>query len=114
VDELEDTIPEEHRKSNFYDARFGDEDWRVPTDDPAWIAHFEESCAAHEAGNDAAIAPVSTENLTRAGAVGLLRYALELEATDSRCWPDGLVDDNNKRRSWHFFLMEKVAGALEA
>jgi hypothetical protein len=112
-DELEATILLERRKSSFHDAMFGDEDWRVSTDDPAWIAHIEESCSAHEAEIDAAISLVSSKNLTRAGATALLQYASELEAKDSNCWPDELFDDDGKRRSWYFFLMKQVASAFE-
>ena len=28
------------------------------------------------------------------------------------CWPDELVDENDKSRSWHYFLMENLAVAL--
>lgn len=112
-DELEATIPQERRKSSFHDAMFAEEDWRVATDDPAWIAHIEESCSAYEAEIDAAIALVSTEDLTRAGATALLQYASDLEAKDRKCWPDELFDDDGKRRSWHFFLMKQVVSALE-
>jgi len=108
------TIPKECRKPSFHDAMFGDEEWRVPTDAPAWIAHIEEGCAAYKEEIDASIALVSSENLSRAGALALLQYAMEVEAKDSECWPDELYDDNGKRRTWHFFLMEKIAGALDA
>jgi hypothetical protein len=111
-DKLEAAIPADRRKSTCYDAQFGQEEWRVPTDDPAWIAHIEESCAAHEAETNAAIELVSTKSLTRAGSVALLRYVLELEAKDRTCWPDDLVADNGKRRSWHFFLMQQIVGVL--
>jgi hypothetical protein len=45
--------------------------WRVSTDDPAWIAHIDESFSAHEAEVEAAIALVSSKNLTRTGAAAL-------------------------------------------
>ena len=74
----------------------------------------EKEAAEGEAETDAAIALVSTENLSRDGALALLRYAKEMEAKDSGCWPDELYDDNDKRRTWHFFLMEQIAEALSS
>jgi hypothetical protein len=97
----------------FLGRLFREFDWRIPTDDPAWIAHIEESCSAREAETEAAIALVSSENLTLAGATALLQYASDLEAKDSKCWPDDLIDDDGNRRSWHFFLMKQVASALK-
>lgn len=71
--------------------------------------------AANDAEDEAACAMVSTENLTPQGALALMKYALALEAEEPECWPRDLVDeDSSKSRSFHYFLLEQVAGALAA
>jgi hypothetical protein len=109
-DELEAAILPERRLSAFYNARFGDADWRVETDDPAWIAHIEESCRAGDEEDAAAAALISVEDLSPAGAIALLNYALYHEER-GESWPN-LEDESGKLRSWHFFLLELLAGAL--
>ena len=110
--ELEELLPIERRQSCIAPEPHGM--LIVASDDPRWIRNTGNFQHLNDAETDAAIALVSSEKLTRAGALALLRYALELEANDSRCWPDELCDDDGKRRTWHFFLMEQIAGALDA
>jgi hypothetical protein len=113
-DEVEEAVPQERRASCLVDALFGQPDWQVPGDDPRWIAHIETACRTSKEQEEAALALVSSENLSVAGATALLRYAVELEAKDSMCWPNDVCDDDgdNKRRSFQFFLMKQVAEAL--
>ncbi|MBT1515363.1 hypothetical protein KIP88_33245 [Bradyrhizobium sp. SRL28] len=42
---------------------------------------------------------------------GLLEYVASVEAKDPEHWPD-LADDNAKRRSRHFFLIDNLTKAL--
>ena len=105
-------MPPERRQSSLVRALHGDPDWQVAGDDPQWIAHIETACRTCAEDEAAAIALVSSEILSLAGAVALLEYAASAEAKDPECWPRHLVDDNDKRRTWHFFLMEHVAAKL--
>ena len=111
-DEIEAAVPAEHRLSSLVGALHGRPDWQVPGDDPRWIAHVETAVRTSDELENAAIALVSSENLTLAGALALLQYAADVEAKDGDVWPCGLADDDDKQHSWHFFLMEQVAAAL--
>ena len=73
-DEIEDIVPHARRQSSLIGALHGDPDWQVAGDDPRWLAHIETTCrtgAEHEA---AAMALVSLETLSLAGAVALLEW----------------------------------------
>ena len=47
-----------------------------------------------------------------AGIMALLEYVILCERRDGDAWPDDLVDENDKSRSWHYFLMENLVAAL--
>jgi hypothetical protein len=76
---------------------------RSGVDDPRWIAHIEAACRTYKGCDDSAIALASCDDLTVAGAAALLEYVASMEARDPETWPTDLVDDNDKRRTWHFF-----------
>jgi hypothetical protein len=111
-DEVEAAVPQERRRSDMTAALFGQPDWQVEGDDPRWLAHIEMACRTYNEQDAAALALVSADSLTVPGAVALLRYVVSVEAKDSGAWPTDLVDDDEKTRTWHFFLMEQVAAAL--
>jgi len=111
-DEIEAAVPEKRRRSCLVAALHGDPNWRVPGDDPAWISHIETACRVTEEMEDASVELVSFDNISLPGAVALLSYAASVEAKDRDVWPTDMVDDDDKSRSWHFFLMEGIAAAL--
>ena len=117
-DEIEAIVQPERRQSSLVAALHGNPDWQVAGDDPRWIAHIETACRTGAEDEAAALALVSSEILSLAGAVALLEYAASVEARGPEAWPLDLVDDNGKRRTWHFFLMEhaaaKLAGMVQA
>jgi hypothetical protein len=46
------------------------------------------------------------------GVLALLKYANAAD-TDGKGWPDDLQsEDDSKRRSWHYFLIEALAEVL--
>ena len=64
---------------------------------------------AFDAETDAACALLSIQATTAAGLVAFLRYVTEAD-TDGMGWPDQLQSDDGKlERSWHYFLVEKLA-----
>lgn len=112
TDKLESSIPRAKRQSDFDPC----EGLRiVATDDPAWIAHERAYERTSNAEEDAALALVSTENLTPTGAVALIEYVLYRDGRRD-LWPEDLVDDEDgdKPRTWHFFLMRQLARAFAA
>lgn len=104
-DELEAVIPRGRRKSSFWDAMDNWPDWRIPTDDPKWIAHIEEQASAAKEEAEAAAELVSTEGLTPAGAVALLAYARDREERGN-AWPDF------EEGSWNYLMLCRVTEAL--
>ena len=58
------------------------------------------------------MALVDFETITPAGAVALLEYVAVVEKQDAQAWPSELVDDDDKRQTWHYFLMTNLAAAL--
>lgn len=108
-DELEEAIPRDRRRSSIWDAINGEPDWRFPTDDPAWIAHIEESAKASIEEAEAACALVSTDGLTPAGAIALLNYARE-RGDDRDFWQD--LEQDGYLRSWHYLMLCQVVDAL--
>jgi hypothetical protein len=85
----------------------------VKTDDPRWIESETELARTSEAETDAAIKLVDVRPTTAAGIIALLEYVLLCERRGDG-WPDGLVDENDKPRSWHYFLMENLAVAVQS
>ena len=65
-----------------------------------------------DAETEAAIALVDVRPTTQAGAFALLEYVLLHQKRDRLAWPDDLVDENDKRRTWHYFLLENLAVSL--
>jgi len=107
-DALERELPREKRRSNikFFEEKI------YETDDPRWIECERDVHRCHDAETDAAIELLGVEATTRAGILALLQYANTADI-DGEGWPDGLVsDDGSKTRSWHHFLIEKVAADL--
>ena len=104
---LEKELPKERRKSSI-DA------WEtkiVEADDPRWIEAEKAVRQASEAETDAAIKLVDVRPCTTAGILALLEYVLLCERRGD-AWPQGLADDNDKDRSWYYFMIENVATAL--
>jgi hypothetical protein len=104
---LEKELPKERRKSSI-DA------WEtkiVETDDPRWIDAEKAVRQASEAETDAAIKLVDVRPCTTAGILALLEYVLLCERRGDE-WPNGLADDDDKGRSWYYFMIENVAAAL--
>jgi hypothetical protein len=111
-DEIEAAVPAERRQSSIVDALYGDPDWQVAGDDPRWIAHIETACRVSTENEDAAIALISFDTLSLAGAVALLAYAVSVEAKDPQAWPEDLRLIDGKRRTWHFFLIDGLSKVL--
>jgi hypothetical protein len=113
-DEIEALVPKEKRRSCMSGALHGEPDWQVAGDDPRWIAHIETVCRTSDEEEDAAIALLNSPNLSTASAAALLRHVMVQETKDCNCWEwhSDLYDDNDNRRSFYFFVMEKVADAL--
>jgi hypothetical protein len=63
-DDIEAAVPIEGRRSSIIDAIFGDPDWQVPGDDPAWIAHIETAVRTGAEHCNSTIALVSFDSLT--------------------------------------------------
>jgi len=106
---LEEELPEERRKSSI--DSWETETKIVETDDPRWIDAEKAWRQASEAETDAAIKLVNVRPCTPAGILALLEYVLLCERRGDT-WPQGLVDDNDKARSWYYFLIENIATAL--
>jgi hypothetical protein len=106
---LEEELPEERRKSSI--DSWETETKIVETDDPRWIDAEKAWRQASEAETDAAIKLVNVRPCTPAGILALLEYVLLCERRGD-AWPQGLVDDNDKERSWYYFLIENIATAL--
>jgi hypothetical protein len=106
---LEEELPEERRKSSI--DSWETETKIVETDDPRWIDAEKAWRQASEAETDAAIKLVNVRPCTPAGILALLEYVLLCERRGD-AWPQGLVDDNDKARSWYYFLIENIATAL--
>jgi len=83
----------------------------VKTDDPRWIESQIEWARTSEAETDAAIRLVDVRPTTEAGIMALLNYVILVERRGD-CWPCELADENDKSRSWHYFLLENLAVAL--
>ena len=111
-DEIEALVPAARRRSSLIDAVHGNPDWQIEGDDPRWIAHVETAIRTGDEHENASVALVSSEVLSLTGVIALLEYVASVEAKDPEGWPLGLIDDNDKRHTWHFFLMEHVAAAL--
>jgi hypothetical protein len=111
-DEIEALIPKARRKSNIVGALYGATDWQVAGDDPRWIAHIENGVRTSAEHDAAAMALVEFETITRAGVVALLEYVASVEKQDAQAWPDSLVDDDDQRQTWHYFLMTNLAATL--
>jgi hypothetical protein len=84
----------------------------VRTDDPRWIESETELARTSEAETDAAIRLVDIRPTTVGGIMALLEYVLLCERRGDDGWPDELVDENDKPRTWHHFLLENLAVAL--
>jgi hypothetical protein len=105
---LERELPKDNRRSRI---KFFEETI-YETDDPRWIEIERDVIRCHDAEADAAIELLGVPAITRAGILALLHYANEADI-DGEGWPDALVsDDGTKTRSWHDFLIEKVAEDL--
>jgi hypothetical protein len=63
----------------------------------------------HEA---AAMALVSFDTISLAGAVALLEYVSSHDAKDPEAWPDLVDDETGRVRDWHYFLTANLASAL--
>jgi hypothetical protein len=106
--DLEDELPKEVRRSFVHEA----EEEIFDTDDPRWIECEQSVHRTHDEETDAAIGLLDVRPATHAGVVALLEYAVAAD-TDGMGFPDLLVsDDGEMTRSWQFFLIESVAGAL--
>jgi hypothetical protein len=86
----------------------------VKRDDPRWIESEKEVARTSDAEIDAAIRLVDIRPTTAAGIIALLEYVLLCERRGDDGWPDCLVDENDKPRSWHYFLMENLAAAVQS
>jgi hypothetical protein len=86
-------------------------DWRVLTDDPAWIAHIEEGVAASNAEIEAASALISILPNTPAGVLALLQYSIKADP-DGEEWRHKFSDDDGKARCWRHFLIANLAEVL--
>jgi hypothetical protein len=69
---------------------------------------------AYEIEGEAACDLLSVEVTTFAGAIDLLKYARDYDdATFGKGWPTELVGDEVKHsRTWHYFLIAKLADVL--
>jgi hypothetical protein len=70
--------------------------------------------AAHDAEDDAASVLVTVAPTTLPGVLALLEYANAAD-TDGEGWPRDLCEDDEdgtRTRSWHYFLIERLADAL--
>ena len=69
--------------------------------------------SAFENETEAACVLVTVTPTTLAGIIALLEYAIVAD-TDGEGWPIDLSDDDEggRIRSWHFFLIERLAKAL--
>jgi hypothetical protein len=81
--------------------------------DPRQMRCEEAISRALETETEAACALVSQSPTTMAGALALLAYANAAD-TDGEGWPSDLSadDTDTKTRSWHFFLIERLAADL--
>lgn len=111
-DEIEAAVPSERRKSNIVGALYGAPDWQVAGDDPRWIAHFETACRTGIEHEAAAMALVSFDTISLAGAVALLEYVAGVEAKDPEAWPDFVDQEDGKNHSWHYFLIASLVEIL--
>jgi hypothetical protein len=112
-DEIEAAVPRERRQSSLHGGLFGGPDWQVAGDDPRWIAHIEDARRTSIEHEAAAMALVSFDAISLAGAVALLEYVASVEAKDPEAWPDFEVEDG-RIRDWHYFLTANLATALGA
>jgi hypothetical protein len=63
----------------------------------------------HEA---AAMALVSFDTISLAGAVALLEHVSSHDAKDPEAWLDLVDDETGRVRDWHYFLTANLASAL--
>jgi hypothetical protein len=106
--DLECELPRDKRRTtlNTWEERFEN------TDDPRWIESEREVHLTGDAETDAACNLVSIKATTLAGLAALLQYAIEADI-DGEGWPRDLQSDDGKRtRSWHYFLVENLAGTF--
>jgi hypothetical protein len=102
---LESELPRDKRRSRI---KFFEETI-CETDDPRWIESERAVIRCHDAEENAAIELLGAPVATRAGILALLQYTNTADI-DGAGWPDALVsDDGSKTRSWHYFLIEKLA-----
>ena len=85
----------------------------MATDDPRWIEAERELSLSSDAEADAACVLVDIRPTTRAGVLALLQHAISYD-TDGEGWPRDLESGDERKitRSWHYFLVESIAGAL--
>ena len=105
---LETELPEELRRSSI--SAWGEE--IAETDDPRWIDCERAVLSAFYAQDDAAEELVNVSPTTLTGITALLRYVVEAD-TDNIGFPVDLVDDDGNQRSWHCFLAENLAAAIQ-
>jgi hypothetical protein len=104
---LEDELPSDLRES--FITKW--DNVIVETDDPRWILAEAEVAHASSVEADAAIELINVKPVTIAGVLALVDYVTHREQRGGG-WPL-VVDDDDKPRSWHFFLLKNIAAALD-
>ena len=105
---LDETLPDEKTRSSI-------DNWGekiVETDDPRWIASERRVDSAWDAQTDAACLLCDTPPATIGGLFALVNYIVEAEAADKDIWPSNLVDENDRKRSFHYFLLQNIGKSL--
>jgi hypothetical protein len=115
VSELEQCLPEEKQKSDFYCFELN----IVPSDDPRWIDITRQYYEGFRKSDDIALQMLTTAPTTLAGVSALLKYATD-HVDAGYLWPDklgGIEDGDDEsvvshRRHWFFFLNRSLAEAV--
>jgi hypothetical protein len=110
-DEMEQTIPDDRRKGDFFGGKVDE----VATDDPRWTAACHRFNASFRKSDDIALAMLDTPSTSVEALVALLAYAGE-HSEQGCLWPEEIVDEtvDDKPRDWERWVLIRAVATMRS